>query len=99
MIGGDTAEAVALAEVRAVAESVRVLCERIGPMLNDTGGSLLDELCTLDEAVRQLRDTRDAVLVQARLRRNSWNSISTRTGVPSTTWRGRHDRYLESDQP
>lgn len=87
------------AEVKSMAEHVRLLRECIEAAAASTPGSLLDELCTLDEAARNLRDARDAVLVQARIRGNSWNSISSQTGVPATTWRGRHDRFLEGDQP
>lgn len=98
MTGGDTAVTLD-AEVKSVADRVRTLREQIGAALAMAPGSLLDELCTLDEAARQLRAARDAVLVQARIRGNSWNSISAQTGVPATTWRGRHDRFLEGDQP
>lgn len=95
-----TAGAVALgAEVKAVAEHVRALRERVEAAATSAPGPLLDELCTLDEASRHLRDARDAVLVQARVRGSSWNAISGQTGVPATTWRGRHDRFLEGDQP
>ncbi|HET9144181.1 hypothetical protein [Actinophytocola sp.] len=87
------------AEVKALAEHVRELRERIAASADQARGPLLDELCTLDDAARDLRDARDAVLVQVRVRGVSWNSISTKTGVPATTWRGRHDRYLEGDQP
>lgn len=100
MIDGDAAVETATlgAEVKSVAEHVRALRERAEAAAAEAQGSLLDELCTLDEAARHLRDARDAVLVQARLRGNSWNSISGQTGVPATTWRGRHDRFLEGDQ-
>lgn len=87
------------AEVKSLAEYVRTLRERIEAAAASAPGSLLDELCTLNDASRDLRDARDAVLVQARMRGNSWNSISAQTGVPATTWRGRHDRFLEGDQP
>lgn len=86
-------------EVEAVAEHVRALRQRVEAVAAVTPGTLLNELCTLDEAARHLRDARDAVLVQARLRGNSWNTINTQTGVPATTWRGRHDRFLEGEQP
>jgi hypothetical protein len=100
MIGSETAEAATLdAEVKSVAECVRILRERVEAAATSAPGSLLDELRTLDAAVRNLREARDAVLVQARVRGSSWNSISSQTGVPATTWRGRHDRFLEGDQP
>lgn len=101
MIDGGTAVGTVTlgAEVTSVAEHVRALRERIEAAATSAPGSLLDELCTLDEAARHLRDARDAVLVQARLRGNSWNTISGQTGVPPTTWRGRHDRFLEGEQP
>jgi hypothetical protein len=98
--GGAAIETATLgAEVKAVAEHVRALRARVEAAATSAPGALLDELCTLDDAARHLRDARDAVLVQARLRGNSWNSISAQTGVPATTWRGRHDRFLEGDQP
>jgi len=87
------------AEVSALAEHVRELQAHVEANADLARGSLLDELCTLNDAVRHLRDTRDAVLVQVRNRGVSWNSISTKTTVPATTWRGRHDRYLEGEQP
>lgn len=87
------------AEVKALAEHVRRLRAHIDANADLARGSLLDELCTLDDATRHLRDARDAVLVQVRARGVSWNSISTRSGVPATTWRGRHNRFLEGDQP
>lgn len=99
MIDGTAGVAALGAEVKSVADHVRALRERVEAAATTAPGSLLDELCTLDEAARHLRDARDAVLVQARIRGNSWNAISTQTGVPATTWRGRHDRFLEGDQP
>lgn len=99
MIDGTAGVAALGAEVKSLAEHVRALRERVEAAATSAPGSLLDELCTLDEAARHLRDARDAVLVQARVRGNSWNAISAQTGVPATTWRGRHDRFLEGDQP
>ena len=98
-VGGNVETATLGAEVKAVAEHVRALRTRVEAAAASAPGPLLDELCTLDDAARHLRDARDAVLVQARRRGNSWNTISTQTGVPATTWRGRHDRFLEDDQP
>jgi hypothetical protein len=100
MIDGGTVETATLnAEVKSLAEHVRALRDRVEAAAASAPGPLLDELCTLADAARHLRDARDAVLVQARVRGNSWNAISTQTGVPATTWRGRHDRFLEGEQP
>jgi hypothetical protein len=84
-------------QVKTVADQVHELRARIAAVTEATQGSLLDELYALDDAARELRNARDAVLVAARTRGSSWNSISAQTGVPATTWRGRFDRYLEGD--
>jgi hypothetical protein len=83
--------------VKTVADQVRELRAEIAAAAEATPGSLLDELCALDEAARNLRAARDAVLVQTRSRGSSWNTISAQTEVAATTWRGRFDRYLEGD--
>jgi|ERR687898_1153061 hypothetical protein len=100
MVDGAAVEIATLrAEAIAVIETARALRERIDAAMSLSPGPLLDELHALDDAVRHLRAARDAVLVQARQRGSSWNTISARTNVPATTWRGRHDRFLEDDQP
>jgi hypothetical protein len=83
--------------VAAVADQVRELRAEVEAATGATPGPLLDELRALDAAARDLRDTRDAVLVAARDRGSSWNSINAATGVAATTWRGRLDRFLEGD--
>lgn len=80
------------AEIKAAAAHVRALLSLDARVAS---GSLLPELATLDEAEQHLRTARDTVLAEVRRRGSSWNTIEASTGVPATTWRGRHDRFIE----
>lgn len=92
-----TSETPALdAGIKTAADQVRAL---LGLGVNGSAGTLLSELATLDEAERDLRIVRDVVLVEVRKRGSSWKEIEASTGVPATTWRGRHFRFTEEESP
>ena len=80
------------AEFAAVAEKIRALRD-LG--IDRVAGDLLPELTLLDQAERDLRVVRDVVLKRTRDLGTSWNTIEAHTGVPATTWRGRHHRATE----
>lgn len=84
------------AEIKATAVSARALLD-LDPASAD--GTLLPELATLDQAEQHLRTARDLVLAEVRRRGSSWNTIEASTGVPATTWRGRHGRFTEEASP
>ena len=54
----------------------------------------LSDLALLDNATQGLHLIRDHALQCVRAEGRSWAAISTATGVPATTWRGRFDRHI-----
>jgi len=83
--------------IRAAQDQLRQIRYRLGLSFVHNEGDLLPELAELDTAERDLRSVRDAVLVEVRRRNVSWKAIEASTGVPATTWRGRHERFTEEE--
>lgn len=83
--------------IRAAEDQLRQIVYRLGLNISRNDGDLLTELAELDSAERDLRTVRDAVLVEVRRRNASWKAIEAKTGVPATTWRGRHGRFTEEE--
>jgi len=85
------------AKIRAAQDQLSQIRHRLGMNFVHNNGDLLPELAELDLAERDLRTVRDAVLVEVRGRGVSWKAIEASTGVPATTWRGRHGRFTEEE--
>lgn len=86
-----------IADIVAAEDQLRHIVYRLGLNISRNDGDLLPELAELDLAERNLRGVRDAVLVEVRRRNASWKAIEASTGVPATTWRGRHGRFTEEE--
>lgn len=85
-----------VADLRALGERATALRVELAEVIDGIADPMLPGLRVADELVGEAERLRALLLIHARRRGQSWNTISRATGTPRTTWR---DRLARSSIP